>query len=168
MIMEEGDTATLMADAVAALHREISDLRSAVIQVATAADSRRDTLIEIWAMRTIANDTSAPFSWDRVEAKAREFRADGISIETIQQLIKERNDAQAQLSQALDAGETLAKGNEKLRGDLAAAFTARDELADIAQHFVYGHGEPRTLPGERSVSARIAAARAVGNGKEGT
>ena len=56
------------------LKREVSDLRSAVIQVADAADTRRDVLIDIRAMRAIANELGRPFSPELVDARVREFR----------------------------------------------------------------------------------------------
>jgi hypothetical protein len=69
-----------------ALRAEASDLRSAVISVVAMGDSRRDVMREIWAIRTTANNTSAPFSLARVEARLDTFRSDDVSIEEVQRL----------------------------------------------------------------------------------
>ena len=61
---------------IARLRREVSDLRGAVIQVVASADLRRDYARDMWAIRSVANDTSKPFNWEDVEAKVRELRRD--------------------------------------------------------------------------------------------
>ncbi len=58
---------------VADLEAEITDLRDALISMASLQMERRRNVLEVAAMRMVANDTSAPYSSRRVQERLQDL-----------------------------------------------------------------------------------------------